>query len=73
MGSKKGCRVFHCVFYFTNKKGFISQEIRFSRRCCCVGGEAGVCLCAVILGSIIHLGAFCRAERGEGLGGVTER
>ena len=20
MGSKKGCRVFHCVFYFTNKK-----------------------------------------------------
>ena len=81
----EGCRDFHCVFYFTNKKVLFRKKRGYSRRCRCsvggrgrgsggrVGGETGVCLRAVILGGIVGLGAFCRTEGGERLCWVTAR
>ena len=77
----EACRVRHCVFYFSNKKLLFPREkgdkCPLSRSCCggvgAGGGEAGVCPRAVVLGRIIDLGAFSRAERGQGLSGVTAR
>ena len=70
----EGCRVFHCVFYFTNIKVLFRKKRGYSGRCgCSVGGETGVCLRAVVLGGIVGLGAFSRTERGEGLCWVTAR